>query len=140
MSVSLRALLAAAALAAAGASAAAQTLETAPQKAAPAPPVQASIPPADRSQLPLGVWQGTVVHSSAQSVRVHSDREQRDLTFLVLSMPHNLWSENGITTYAMDRLTPGVKVRVVYTHVLGIRKAKAIYVFGADGTAHRIRG
>lgn len=124
---------------------AAQILESAPQKPAPAKAAVAPVaPPAiaaqDESNLPTGVWVGSVVHTSAQSVRVYSDREKRDLTFIVFSLPHNLWNENGITTYAMDKLAPGAKVRVVYTHILGIRKAKAIYVYDAGGTAHRIHG
>lgn len=122
----------------------AQTLESAPQrspaKAAVAAPAPNPIASQDGSNLPESVWVGSVVHTSAQSVRVYSDKEKRDLTFIVFSLPHNLWSENGITTYAMDRLIPGAKVRVVYTHVLGIRKAKAIYVYSSDGAQHRIRG
>lgn|GEM_PF-5777343 len=101
-----------------------------------APP---DVPGQDRtSNLPTRVWEGYVVHASAQSLRVHSPTQKRDLTFLIASVPHHLADPNGIETYAMSELPPGTHVKVVYTQMLGIRHAYVIYVFRPDGTIKKM--
>ncbi|HVA37644.1 MAG TPA: hypothetical protein VNJ51_08525 [Candidatus Dormibacteraeota bacterium] len=92
------------------------------------------------SNLPTRVWEGYVVHASAESVRVHSPTQKRDLTFLVFSAPHHLTDPNGIETYAMAELPPGTHVKVIYTQMLGIRHAYVIYIYRADGTIKEMHG
>ncbi|MDE2571634.1 MAG: hypothetical protein KGM44_03810 [bacterium] len=80
------------------------------------------------------------MHASAQSVRVHSPRQKRDLTFIVFSRPRDLTSPGGMKTYAMGQLPPGTRVKVVYTQMLGIRHAELIYIYMADGTIKAMHG
>ncbi len=81
-----------------------------------------------------------MVHASAQSVRVHSPAQHRDLTFLVFSSPHHLTDPNGMGTNAMGELQPGTRVKVVYTQMVGIRHANVIYIYSADGTIKKMHG
>lgn len=81
-----------------------------------------------------------MVHASAQSVRVHSPKQKRDLTFIVFSTPEHLTDPNGMATYAMRELPPGTRVKVLYTQVLGVRHARVIYIFRPDGSIKEMHG
>ena len=106
-----------------------------------APAAMATPPPrGSSSNLPTHVWEGYVVHASAQSVRVHSPAQHRDLTFLVFSSPRHLTDPNGMGTYAMSELPPGTRVKVVYTQMVGLRHAYVIYIYRADGSIKKMHG
>ncbi|TAM75776.1 hypothetical protein EPN44_07430 [bacterium] len=122
-------------------SAAPRAAQTQPPRGYSGGEASPNVPKKDRtSNLPTRVWEGAVVHASAQSVRVHSPAQHRDLTFLVFSPPHHLTDANGMGTYAMSELPPGTRVKVVYTQMLGVRHAYVIYIYRADGTIKKMHG
>ncbi len=78
------------------------------------------------------VFVGRVAHVSTQNIKVAGAHET--LSFLLVPRFRQLFSDDGKTTYQMEKLKPGMIVKVFYTQkMLGARHADKIFIMNARG-------
>ncbi|HEY4441905.1 MAG TPA: hypothetical protein VGN14_15700 [Candidatus Elarobacter sp.] len=91
----------------------------------------AALTPAPAAAVPVGSsWvEGTLVHISANNIKVKDDKTGNELSFLLVPHFDQVFSEDGKTTYQMKSLHSGQLVKVYYDQkLLGARHADRILV------------
>jgi hypothetical protein len=91
----------------------------------------AALAPAPVAAATVGsAWvEGTLVHVSANNIKVKDDKTGTELSFLLVPHFDQLFSEDGKTTYQMKALHSGQLVKVFYDQkFLGQRHADRILV------------
>lgn len=84
---------------------------------------------ARKPQIPKGdVWEGTVIHISAGNVKVYSPGAKSARSFIVSQNFKSVFSPDGVTSYPMNDIRPGMTVRVFYSYVFGVRHPNAIFI------------
>jgi hypothetical protein len=80
---------------------------------------------------------GTVVHVSANNIKIREDRTGKVLSFLLVPRFRNVIGRNGQRIAQMSALRPGTPVTIIYDQkALGIRHADRILI---NGSARELR-
>jgi hypothetical protein len=73
------------------------------------------------------VWQGDVVHVSADNIKI-ADPSGNVRSFIVSQGFKSVFSADGTAALSMNAVRPGTEVRVFYSYVFGFRHPNAIFV------------
>jgi hypothetical protein len=88
-----------------------------------------SVAPAQAATVGSSWVEGTLVHISANNIKVKDDKTGKELSFLLVPHFDQVFSDDGKTTYQMKSLHSGQLVKVFYDQkLLGARHADRILV------------
>ena len=82
------------------------------------------------------IWTGYVVHVSTDNIKVINTQGTQTLSFLILPKFNQIFSDDGKTTYQMDKIKRNYLVKVYFDqNLLGARHADKIYILSPNGQA-----
>ena len=82
------------------------------------------------------IWTGYVVHVSTDNIKVINTQGTQTLSFLILPKFNQIFSDDGKTTYQMEKIKRNYLVKVYFDqNLLGARHADKIYILSPNGEA-----